>query len=306
MLAYAVRRVLLLVPVLLGILLVVTASLEFVPGDPAALMLGQFATPQAVQDLRHTLHLDQPFLVRYWHYVLGALHGDLGRSFTMKREVADEILATLPATAKLAGLSLVFVLFVSIPAGVIAAMRPNSITDSAIRIGSLMGLSMPVFWTAILLIILFSLKLRVLPVGGYGGIRHLVLPAVTLAAPSVGMVTRMVRSSILEVYGEDYVNTARAKGLPERTVVYKHVLRNAFIPVITVLGAQLGQMLGGAVLTETVFSWPGLGQLTVLAIFRRDYVLIQGVVLVLATTYVVVNLLVDLTYAVVNPRISYT
>jgi len=296
----------LLIPVVLGILLIVTATLELVPGDPAALMLGQFATTETVADLRHALNLDRPYLVRYVYYVWDLLHGDLGRSYTMKREISDEILETLPATAQLAGLALLLVLVVSIPAGALAAAKPNSFLDNAVRVLSLAGLSMPIFWTAIVLIILFSVKLGFLPVGGYGGIRHLVLPAVTLAAPSIGMVTRMVRSSVMEIFCEEYVNTARAKGLRERVVLFKHVLRNALIPVVTVLGAQLGQMLGGAVLTETVFSWPGLGRLTVLAIFRRDYVLIQGVVVVLALIYIFVNLAVDLTYALINPRISYS
>jgi len=306
MLAYTIRRLFLLIPVILGILLVVTATLELVPGDPAALMLGQFATTETVADLRHALNLDRPYLVRYVYYVWGLLHGDLGRSYTMKREISDEILETLPATAQLAGLALLLVLVVSIPAGVLAAAKPNSFLDNAVRVLSLAGLSMPIFWTAIVLIMLFSVKLRFLPVGGYGGIRHFILPAVTLAAPSIGMVTRMVRSSVMEIFCEEYVNTARAKGLRERVVLFKHVLRNALIPVVTVLGAQLGQMLGGAVLTETVFSWPGLGRLTVLAIFRRDYVLIQGVVVVLALIYILVNLAVDLTYALINPRISYS
>jgi len=306
MLAYTIRRLFLLIPVVLGILLIVTATLELVPGDPAALMLGQFATTETVADLRHALNLDRPYLVRYVYYVWDLLHGDLGRSYTMKREISDEILETLPATAQLAGLALLLVLVVSIPAGALAAAKPNSFLDNAVRVLSLAGLSMPIFWTAIVLIILFSVKLGFLPVGGYGGIRHLVLPAVTLAAPSIGMVTRMVRSSVMEIFCEEYVNTARAKGLRERVVLFKHVLRNALIPVVTVLGAQLGQMLGGAVLTETVFSWPGLGRLTVLAIFRRDYVLIQGVVVVLALIYIFVNLAVDLTYALINPRISYS
>ena len=306
MLAYTIRRLFLLIPVILGILLIVTATLELVPGDPAALMLGQFATTETVADLRHALNLDRPYLVRYVYYVWDLLHGDLGRSYSMKREISDEILETLPATAQLAGLALLLVLVISIPIGALAAAKPNSFLDNAVRVSSLAGLSMPIFWTAIVLIILFSVKLRLLPVGGYGGIRHLVLPAVTLAAPSIGMVTRMVRSSVMEIFCEEYVNTARAKGLSERGVLFKHVLRNALIPVVTVLGAQLGQMLGGAVLTETVFSWPGLGRLTVLAIFRRDYVLIQGVVVVLALIYILVNLAVDLTYALINPRISYS
>lgn len=306
MIAYTIRRLVLMIPVVLGIILIVTASLDVIPGDPAALLLGQFATPEAVAALRHELNLDRPFLVRYFYYIGGLLRGDLGRSITLKRPVAAEIWEALPATMQLAGAAMLLVLLVSIPLGTISAAKPNSLLDNAVRVLSLTGLSMPVFWTGIVLILLFSVKLRWFPVGGYGGLSHLVLPAITLASPSIGMVTRMVRSSVLEVMREDYVKTARAKGLRESLVLFKHVLRNALIPVVTVMGAQLGQMLGGAVLTESVFAWPGLGRLTVHAIFRRDFVLIQGVVLVLALIYVFVNLVVDLSYVIINPRISYS
>lgn len=200
---------------------------------------------------------------------------------------------------------MMIVLLVSIPLGTVTAAKPNSTLDNVVRVLSLGGLSMPVFWTGILLMLLFGLHLRWFPVCGYGGIRYLVLPAVTLAAPSVGMMTRIVRSSIMEVLHEDYINTARAKGLTESLVLYKHALRNGLIPVITLLGTQLGQMLGGAVLTESVFAWPGLGRLTIYAIFSRDFILIQGVVLVFALLYAITNLLVDISYTIVNPAIVY-
>jgi len=212
---------------------------------------------------------------------------------------------TLPATLELTGVSMLLVLVVSIPLGTLVAAKPNSVLDNIVRLFSLAGLSMPVFWTGIVLILLFSVNLRLFPVGGYGGLRHLFLPAVTLASASIGMVTRMVRSSVMEVLREEYITSARAKGLKEWTVLFKHALRNGLIPVVTVLGSQVGQMMGGAILTESVFAWPGLGRLTVHAIFRRDFVLIQGVVVVLALIYVLVNLLVDLSYALINPRISY-
>lgn len=305
MLAYFVRRITLMVPVVLGVILIVAATLEFIPGDPAALLLGQFATPESVEALRHELNLDQPFLIRYFRYIGDLFRGDLGRSVTLRRRVTAEILDTLPATLQLTGAATLLVLLVSIPLGTFVAARPNSFLDNLVRLFSLAGLSMPVFWTGIVLVLLFSVYLGLFPVGGYGGINHLILPAVTLAAPSIGMVTRMVRSSVMEVLREEYVNVARAKGLQERVVLFKHALRNGLIPVVTVLGAQLGQMLGGAVLTESVFAWPGLGRLTVHAIFRRDFVLIQGVVLVLALIYISVNLLVDLSYGLINPRISY-
>jgi len=305
MLAYFLRRLLLMIPVILGVILVVTATLDFIPGDPAELLLGQFATPESIQTLRHELNLDQPFFIRYLRYVGDLFRGNLGRSITLKRAVSAEIIETLPATLKLTGVSMLLVLVVSIPLGTLVAAKPNSVLDNIVRLFSLAGLSMPVFWTGIVLILLFSVNLRLFPVGGYGGLRHLFLPAVTLASASIGMVTRMVRSSVMEVLREEYITSARAKGLKEWTVLFKHALRNGLIPVVTVLGSQVGQMMGGAILTESVFAWPGLGRLTVHAIFRRDFVLIQGVVVVLALIYVLVNLLVDLSYALINPRISY-
>jgi len=305
MFTYFLRRSLLMIPVILGVILVVTATLDFIPGDPAELLLGQFATPESIQTLRHELNLDQPFFVRYLRYVGDLFRGSLGRSITLKRAVSEEIMETLPATLELTGVSMLLVLVVSIPLGTLVAAKPNSVLDNIVRLFSLAGLSMPVFWTGIVLILLFSVNLRLFPVGGYGGLRHLFLPAVTLASASIGMVTRMVRSSVMEVLREEYITSARAKGLKEWTVLFKHALRNGLIPVVTVLGSQVGQMMGGAILTESVFAWPGLGRLTVHAIFRRDFVLIQGVVVVLALIYVLVNLLVDLSYALINPRISY-
>lgn len=305
MFTYFLRRSLLMIPVILGVILVVTATLDFIPGDPAELLLGQFATPESIQTLRHELNLDQPFFVRYLRYVGDLFRGSLGQSITLKRAVSEEIMETLPATLKLTGVSMLLVLVVSIPLGTLVAAKPNSVLDNVVRLFSLAGLSMPVFWTGIVLVLLFSVNLRLFPVGGYGGLRHLFLPAVTLASASIGMVTRMVRSSVMEVLREEYITSARAKGLKEWTVLFKHALRNGLIPVVTVLGSQVGQMMGGAILTESVFAWPGLGRLTVHAIFRRDFVLIQGVVVVLALIYVLVNLLVDLSYALINPRISY-
>jgi ABC-type dipeptide/oligopeptide/nickel transport system permease component len=305
MFTYFLRRSLLMIPVILGVILIVTATLDFIPGDPAELLLGQFATPESIQTLHHELNLDQPFFVRYLCYVGDLFRGSLGQSITLKRAVSEEIMETLPATLRLTGVSMLLVLVVSIPLGTLVAAKPNSVLDNIVRLFSLAGLSMPVFWTGIVLILLFSVNLRLFPVGGYGGLRHLVLPAVTLASASIGMVTRMVRSSVMEVLREEYITSARAKGLKEWTVLFKHALRNGLIPVVTVFGSQVGQMMGGAILTESVFAWPGLGRLTVHAIFRRDFVLIQGVVVVLALIYVLVNLLVDLSYALINPRISY-
>ena len=304
MLTFVLRRLLLAVPVLLGVVFIVMLTVDLLPGDAASLMLGEHATKDAVAALREHLGLDKPFLVRYLDYVGRLLHGDLGRSIQQNRPVAAELADAWPPTLTLTLAALLIATVVGIAAGVASAVWPNSFFDSVARLGSLFGLSMPIFWTGLVLIVIFSLWLKWLPVGGAGSLSHLVLPAVTLAMPSVAMIARMARSAVLDVLGEDYVRTARAKGLGELWVLGKHALRNAFIPILTLLGLQSGQLMGGAILTETVFSWPGLGRLMVKAIFARDYVLLQGAVLVFALAFVVVNLVVDLSYGLLDPRIS--
>jgi peptide/nickel transport system permease protein/oligopeptide transport system permease protein len=303
-LAFVVRRLLLAVPVLLGVVFVVMLTVELIPGDAVALMLGEHATKEAVAKLRDHLGLDKPLLVRYVEYVGRLLRGDLGRSIQQNRPVVDELADAWPATVQLTVAALLIAAAAGVTAGVVSAVWPNSLFDALARLGSLFGLSMPVFWTGLVLIVVFALWLPWLPVGGVGTPAHLVLPAITLALPSVAMVARMTRSSVLEVLREDYVRTARAKGVAERLVVAKHALRNAAIPILTLLGLQAGQLMGGAVLTETVFAWPGLGRLMVKAIFARDYVLLQGAVLVFALAFVVINLAVDLAYGALDPRIS--
>jgi peptide/nickel transport system permease protein/oligopeptide transport system permease protein len=267
-------------------------------------MLGEHATKDAVAALREHLGLDKPFAVRYLDYVSRVARGDLGRSIQQNRPVADELADAWPATLELTMAALVIATLLGIGAGVASAVWPNSLFDAGARLGSLFGLSMPIFWTGLVLIVIFSLWLNWLPVGGAGSLGHLVLPAITLALPSVAMVARMTRSAVLEVLREDYVRTARAKGLAERWVLGRHALRNAFIPILTLLGLQSGQLMGGAVLTETVFAWPGLGRMMVKAIFARDYILLQGAVLVFALAFVVINLLVDLSYGALDPRIG--
>jgi peptide/nickel transport system permease protein/oligopeptide transport system permease protein len=303
-LTFVIRRLLLAVPVLLGVVFVVMLTVEMIPGDAVQLMLGEHATPEAVAKLRDYLGLDKPLLVRYVEYVRRLLTGDLGRSIQQNRPVADELADAWPATLELTVAALVIAAAVGVTAGIVSAAWPNSLFDAVARIGSLFGLSMPVFWTGLVLIVVFALWLPWLPVGGVGSPAHLVLPAVTLSLPSVAMVARMTRGSVLEVLREDYVRTARAKGVAERFVVAKHALRNAAIPILTLLGLQAGQLMGGAVLTETVFAWPGLGRLMVKAIFARDYVLLQGAVLIFALAFVVINLAVDVTYGALDPRIS--
>jgi ABC-type dipeptide/oligopeptide/nickel transport system permease component len=303
-LTFVIRRLLLAVPVLLGVVFVVMLTVQLIPGDAVQLMLGEHATKEAVAKLRDYLGLDKPLLVRYVDYVKRLLTGDLGRSIQQNRPVVDELAEAWPATLELTVAALLIAAAVGVAAGIVSAAWPNSVFDAVARLGSLFGLSMPVFWTGLVLIVVFALWLPWLPVGGVGSPSHLVLPAVTLALPSVAMVARMTRSSVLEVLREDYVRTARAKGVTEQIVVAKHALRNAAIPILTLLGLQAGQLMGGAVLTETVFAWPGLGRLMVKAIFARDYVLLQGAVLIFALAFVVINLAVDLAYGALDPRIS--
>ena len=304
MLTFLIRRLMLAVPVLLGVVFVVMLTVELIPGDAVSLMLGEHATPEAVAALRDHLGLDKPLATRYVQYVGRLLTGDLGRSIQQNRPVSAELADAWPATLELTVAALVLAALFGVGAGVISAVWPSSFFDTVARLGSLFGLSLPVFWTGLVLIVIFAWWLPWLPVGGTGSPSHLVLPAVALALPSTAMIARMTRSSVLEVLREDYVRTARAKGVRERWVVTKHALRNAAIPVLTLLGLQAGQLMGGAVLTETVFSWPGLGRLMVKAIFARDYVLLQGAVLVFSLAFVLVNLIVDLSYGALDPRVS--
>src|SRR5436189_3479082 len=304
MLTFVVRRLLLAVPVLLGVVFVVMLTIDLLPGDAVTLMLGEHATKDAVAALREHLGLDKPFAVRYLEYVGRVARGDLGRSIQQNRPVASELADAWRATLGLTAAALVIAAALGIAAGVISAVWPNSVFDALARLGSLFGLSMPVFWTGLVLIVVFALWLPWMPVGGTGSPAHLVLPAITLALPSLAMVARMTRSSVLDVLREDYVRTARAKGVAERLVVAKHALRYAASPSLTLLGLQAGQLMGGAVLTETVFAWPGLGRLMVKAIFARDYVLLQGAVLIFALAFVVINLLVDLSYGLLDPRVG--
>ena len=282
----------------------VMLTIEMIPGDPVTLMLGEHATQESVAAVREALGLDKPLLVRYVQYIGNLLHGDLGRSLRERRLVSQELADVWPATLELTTAALAIAVIFGVLAGVVSAVWPNSFFDGVMRLGSLFGLSMPVFWTGLTLIIFFSLWLPWLPVGGSGSLRHLILPAVTLALPSLAMVARMTRSSVLEVLREDYIRTARAKGVREQVVVLKHGLRNACIPIVTLLGLQVGQLLGGAVLTETVFAWPGMGRLIVRAIFARDYILLQGAILVFALAFVLINLIVDISYAMFDPRVS--
>lgn len=304
MLGFIAKRLLLAIPTILGVIFVVMLTIELVPGDPVELMLGEHATKEAVEKVRTALGLDQPLVTRYLLYVRNLLRGDMGRSIRENREVTKEIADVWPATLELTLAAMVIAIVLGIAVGVLSAVAPNSWFDNLNRVVSLLGLSMPVFWTGLVLIVLFSFWLRLFPVGGTGSLRHLVLPAFTLSLPSIAMISRMTRSSLLEVLREDYIRTARAKGLSFKVVILRHALKNALIPIVTLSGLQTGQLMGGAILTETVFGWPGLGRLMVRAIFARDYILLQGAVLVFALAFVLINLLVDISYSFLDPRVS--
>ena len=273
------------------------------PGDPVEQMLGEGARPADISALRHSYGLDQPLGTQYLHYWRGVLHGDLGRSIRLNDSVTHLVLVRYPFTVELTAAALVLALLLSIPAGISAALHRGQARDHVLSVVSLLGLSFPSFALGPILILLVSIKLGWLPVSGAGDLSHLVLPAVTMGSALAAILTRMVRTSMLEELGQDYIRTARAKGLPERTVVYKHALRNAMIPVLTLIGLQFGALLAGAIVTETIFSWPGIGRLTVSAISNRDYPLLQGCILAVGLTYVLVNLATDVLYMVVNPRI---
>ncbi|WP_369134615.1 ABC transporter permease [Modestobacter sp. I12A-02662] len=303
--AHIVRTLLLSLITLLGVSVLIFLMLRVLPGDPARVLAGLNASEEQVARLREQLGLDDSLLSQYGSFISGVLTGDLGTSARTSRPVTSEIAVRLPATLILAVVATVIGSVVGIAAGVIAAVRRNSIIDHVISSVAMMGISMPVYWLGLLLILLFAVTLGWLPAAGSGEPLSIVLPAVTLAAFSTALVSRMTRASMLEVLGQDYVRTAHAKGAPPRTVVVKHALRNAFIPVLTVISLQFGALLGGAVLTETVFGWPGIGRLMVDSIGARDFAVVQGLVLVYATFFILLNVIVDLLYVVVDPRIRY-
>lgn len=313
MLVYILRRLVLLVPLLLAVSLVTFVLIRLVPGDPVTVQYGfdpSRADPQQIQRLRDSLGLNDPLPIQYLRYVGGLLHGDMGRSISTQRAVAPDILTRLPLTAELAGASMLVVVVIAIPLGIVSATHRGGWQDNLAMGLSLFGVSMPSFWVGIMLILLFSLQLGWLPsvtrLDNFGGtLKALILPALTLGTGLAGLVTRITRSSMLEVLGQDYVRTARGKGLNGQAVVVRHALANALIPVITVLGVQFASLLSGAVIVETIFAWPGMGRFAVDAILRRDYPVIMGTVLAFAVIFVVANLVVDVVYAVVDPRIRY-
>lgn len=308
---YILRRLLFMIPVALVVSFLVFMLIHLIPGDPARVLLGEQATPQTVAALQHQLGLDKPLLVQFGIWFVQLLHGDLGNSIQLQQSVTSALFQRLPVTVELGTTALIFSLVLAFPLGVLVATRRNSWLDWVINVTSLVGTGIPSFVLGLLLIFLFAVAVRWFPPGGYvpfsddplNNIRDLVLPALTLATGAVAVNLRQIRSSMIEVMAQDYVRTARAKGLSERRVQYVHALRNSIIPVLTIVGFQVGAILGGAVITETIFLWPGVGALAVTSIFSKDYPVVQGFVLFVAFSYMLSNLLVDISYVIFDPRI---
>jgi peptide/nickel transport system permease protein len=314
MLSYTLRRLAMIVPVLLGLSVIVFLIMALIPGDPALAILGSFATPENVAQLRQDLGLDRSLPAQYFIWLGNLLHGDFGRSYSLNRPVLDEVLDRLGPTLLLAGTSLLLCTLLGLAAGVVSAVRQYGWQDRVITLLVLVGLSTPSFWLGLVLVLLFAVQLHWFPVSGmvaiYGGggpadiLHHLVLPAVTLSVVATGVIARLTRSNMLEVLRQDYVRTARAKGLEERTVIGRHAFRNALVNIVPIVGIQAGFVLGGAVYIETVFQWPGIGRMLVTAISTRDILLVQGGVLVVAAWYVLINLATDLIQHLLDPRIA--
>jgi ABC-type dipeptide/oligopeptide/nickel transport system permease component len=307
MASYIINRILQSFIVLIGVSIAVAAMTQFVPGDPAVAILGETASPDAIAQLREEMGLDDPFLVQYGRFVERLVtEGSLGQSIRTNREVLTEITDRLPYTLYLTFGAVFLSAGIGIATGVLAAVRRGKPTDFAVLVGTTAGLSVPSFWVALLMIWLFSIKLGWLPVAGAGSWKHVVMPIITLSLPSVATKSRLTRSAMLESLGQDYIRTSRAKGLAERKVVFTHALRNALLPVMTIIGLQFGALLGGAFITEVIFGWPGVGQLAVNSILQRDFPVVQGTVLLVTVSFIVTNLIVDIAYAWADPRIRYS
>jgi peptide/nickel transport system permease protein len=305
MVNYIIKRVLQLVPTLIGVSILIFILIHSVPGDPARMIAGNDASEQDVLILRERLGLDQPLYIQYGQYVVRLLQGDLGTSLRSDRPVLQEIMTRFPTTLTLTVTAIIIMIIVGLFAGILSATKPNSLRDNTTMMFSLFGISMPIFWSGLMLILLFSYYLKIFPSGGNGGFKYFILPAVAIGLSSSAILARLTRSSVLEIIFQDFVRTARAKGVKERAVIYKHTLKNALIPIITIIGLEFGQMLGGAVIAETVFSMNGIGRYVIQSIQYRDYPAIQGCVLFIAAIFVLVNLIVDLCYSVVDPRVRY-
>jgi peptide/nickel transport system permease protein len=302
---YIIRRLLLMIPVLMGVSLIVFSLVRLIPGDPAELLLGEDYTQEAAEELRAEWGLDKPIHIQYLIFLKQLLRGDLGDSIRSGRPVTQELSERFKNTVQLAILALILASVIGISAGIIAGTRPFSLIDSLTMVGAVAGVSMPVFWLGLMLIYLFAVNLNWLPAVGIGGIRHLILPGITLSAFTMATIARQSRSSMLEVMEQDYITTARSKGLTESGVIRRHAIKNAMIPIITVQGVMMGRLLGGSIVTETVFAYPGMGKLLIDGIVGRDYPIVQGTILLYALSFSMINLVVDLIYVFFDPRIVY-
>jgi len=303
--SYIIRRLISMIPVLIGITLITFILINVVPGDPVVNMMGKRVDAQTIANIRHQLGLDRPLYIQYFDFLFKAAKGDLGRSFYNHQDVMKSILQRFPVTVKLALSSMIVSIIIGLSVGIVSSVKQYTFFDHSSMIIALMGISAPVFWVAIILQLIFGLKLKWFPISGFSGIEYMVLPAITLGTRFAATIARMTRSSMLEVIRQDFIRTARAKGLSERVVIYKHALKNAMIPVITIIGLQVGGLLTGSILTESVFGIPGLGRLSIEAINNRDFPVIQGTVLFTALVFVFTNLIVDISYSFLDPRIRY-
>jgi ABC-type dipeptide/oligopeptide/nickel transport system permease component len=303
---YVIRRLLQVLPIVFLVATTVFFLFKLIPGDPATVFAGEQASPATIARVRERLGLDQPIMVQYWRYLQRLVKGDLGTSFINGMEVIDLVKARFPNTIRLAFISTILSAFLGVSIGMVSALKRETIIDYLLTVVALLGISIPIFWLGLLLIYIFSVELSLLPIAGAATWKNYIMPVCTLSAVSVASILRITRSSILEVMGEDFVRLARAKGLKESRVVFRHVLPNALIPVVTVIGLQFGYMLGGSIITETIFGWPGMGRMLVVAVNQRDVMVVQGVLIVFATSFVLVNLIVDIVYALIDPKISYS
>lgn len=305
MTSYIIRRLISMIPVLIGITLITFILINVVPGDPVVNMMGKRVDAQTIANIRHQLGLDRPLYIQYFDFLFKAMRGDFGKSFYNHQDVMETILQRFPVTVKLSLSSMIVAVIIGISVGIISSVKQYTFFDHSSMIIALMGISAPVFWVALILQLIFGLKLKWLPISGYSGVEYMILPAIALGTRFAATIARMTRSSMLEVIRQDYIRTARAKGLSERVVIYKHALKNAMIPVVTIIGLQIGGLLTGSILTETVFGIPGLGRLSIEGINNRDFPVIQGTVLFTALVFVFTNLIVDLSYSFLDPRIRY-
>lgn len=301
---FIAKRLVSMIPVLLGVTLIIYLIMDMAPGDPAKVILGEQATPEQIAELREAMGLNDPVLVQYARYINGILHGTMGKSYTSQLECSIEIFARFPNTLRLASVAIVIAVILALPLGIMAAVKQNTLFDGFSMFIALLGVSMPAFWLGLLLILFFSLKLGWFPSSGAEGWKSIVLPAITLGFMQMASIARVTRSSMLEVIRQDYIRTARAKGVSENKVITKHALKNALIPTVTVIGLQIGSMLGGSVMTESVFAWPGIGRLMVQSINKCDIPMVLGCVIMFSITFSIVNLTVDVLYGFIDPRIK--